>query len=181
MFNNNAVIGGQSVPTDNTGYVSEGSFSSEAAQLGFEDSPVTINFGTGGLTTNGHVNVASNGEIEIMTSGYYSVKQRFRVSRSGAAQVSEIFLWAETSIDGGSTWIEIGSSIDVSLDSADQTFTVFDSSQLQLDAGVMLRNRFSRSSTGNNSGDLTPGIPSASLVSAGVPTAPSAQITIYKL
>ena len=38
---------------------------------------------------------------------------------------------------------------------------------------------FARSSTGNDSGNLIPSTPSAALMAAGAPVAPSAQITIY--
>jgi hypothetical protein len=169
-----------SFPNKEQGYALEGSFISLVDQAGVEDSPSTISFGVGGNSDNNHVSIASNGEVTVNTAGYYNVKQRFRVGRSGASGVSELFFWAEISTDGGTNWNVTGNSIDVQLNSADEINLVFDSSFLNLPAGVKLRNRFARSSTGNDSGGLQSSVPSATLIGLGVPTAPSAQITIYK-
>ena len=163
------------------GYSTEGSFISVATQTGIEDTPKTVEFGVGGLTDNGHINVASNGEVEVLSSGYYSIKQRFRTSRAGASGVSDIFFWVEASVDGGTVWNTFGNSVDIALDSSNETTVFFDLSNIHLDAGIKLRNRFARSSTGDNSGDLTSATPSAALITAGAPTAPSAQITIYRI
>ncbi len=163
------------------GYESEGGFISTITQAGTEDVATTISFGAGGLTPNGHVSVAASGEFEIMTTGYYSIKQRFRAGRSGASGVSEIFFWAEISTDGGSTWSVIGNSVDIALNNSNDTTVFFDLSNVLLPVGVKLRNRFARSSTGHDSGDLVPSTPSSTLTSAGVPVAPSAQVSIYKI
>lgn len=163
------------------GYDTEGGFISVASQPATEDVPTTISFGAGGMTTNNHVSVSANGEFEIMTTGYYSFKQRFRASRSGASGVSDIFFWAEISVDDGGSWNTIGNSVDIALNTSNETTVFFDISSILLTAGIKLRNRFARSSTGDDSGDLTASTPSAALITAGVPVAPSAQITIYKV
>lgn len=163
------------------GYSSEGSFVSTATQAGITDTPQTINFGAGGSSTNGHVVVAANGEFEIITTGYYSIKQRFRATRAGASGVSDLFFWAEISVDGGTVWNTIGNSVDIALNASNETTVFFDLSSIYLQAGVKLRNRFARSSLGDDSGDLTASTPSAALIAAGTPVAPSAQITVYRL
>ena len=166
---------------DVTGYVEEGVFISIDTQVGVEDTPKTVEFGAGGLSNNGHINVDSNGELEVLTAGFYSIKQRVRVSRAGASGSSELFLWAEVSIDGGSTWLLTGNSVDVSLDTSSETMVLLDIANIALSVGVKLRSRFARSSTGTDFGDLSAGVPSAALASLGVPVAPSAQVTIFKI
>ena len=162
------------------GYDTEGTFLSYDLQSGIEDVPSTITFGAGGTTTNGHVSVGASGEFEVLTDGFYAIKQRFRVGRSGAAGVSQMFFWAEVSGDGGVSWSTIGTSVDIPLDSSNETEVFFDLTPLRLLAGTKLRNRFARSSTGNDSGDLIPAVPSTALSLIGAPDAPSAQVTIYK-
>lgn len=71
--------------------------------------------------------------------------------------------------------------MDISLDSSNDVTVFFDISSVKLPVGVMLRNRFARSGDGDNSGDLRPASPSATLSGLGVPVAPSAQITVYVL
>lgn len=163
------------------GYGTDGNFLSTASQTGVSDTPKTITFGAGGTTTSGAVSVAASGHITIVDAGYYSLKQRFRVSRTGASGVSQVFFWAEISVDSGATWNVTGNSVVVSLNASIDTTVFFDLANLDLPAGVQLRNRFARSSTGDDSGDLTSTAPSSTLTGLGVLMAPSAQITIYKL
>ena len=163
------------------GYNTEGSFISTSLQAGVTDTPKTVTFGAGGLSTNGHFNVAANGEFEPMTSAYYSIKQRFRAARSGASGYSDLFFWAEISLDNGVTWNVLGNSVDITLRNSNEVTVFFDLSSIYLPAGVKLRNRFARSGDGDDSGDLAPISPSAALAALGVPDAPSAQVTIYKI
>ena len=88
---------------------------SEDLQVGIQDTPSTITFGTGGLTTGGGITVGADGVITVNTSGYYAVKQRFRAGRTGGSGTSDVFFWAEISTDGGSVWNVIGNSVDVPL------------------------------------------------------------------
>lgn len=162
------------------GYNVEGSFSSEVLQAGLLDIPSSITFGAGGFTTNGYAEVAASGDILILKSGYYAFKQRFRAKRAGASGVSDVFFWAEVSLDNGITWELIGTSVDIALDNSNETTIFFDIALGFFPEGIRLRNRFARSSTGDNSGDLIIGVPSAALASLGVPIAPSAQVTIYR-
>lgn len=161
-----------------SGYDTEGGFISLIEQPGIIDTPKTVTFGAGGLTAGGNVSLSATGEFQVLTSGYYAFKQRFRAGRDGAVGESEIFFWAENSIDGGSTWNVLGNSLDIALDSSKDTTIFFDLSLVYLPAGVMLRNRFARSGDGD---DLVVGTPSATLQSLNVPQAPSAQVTIYKV
>ena len=163
------------------GYTLDGSFISEATQVGISDTPKTAVFGAGGVSAGGSTSMAVSGELEILATGFYALKQRFRASRTGASGVSEMFFWAEVSIDGGSNWAVTGNSVDIALDSSNETTVFFDITNIELAAGTKLRSRFSRSSEGTDFGDLSAGVPSAALIALGVPTAPSTQISIYKI
>ena len=177
-FINNEVV---ELPGAPVGYVTVGNFFSVSTQAGLSDIPKTIHFDSGGATDKGEATVAANGEITVGVSGYYSLKQRFRVGRSGASGTSDIFFYAEVSVDGGSTWNIIGNSVDLALDSAKDITVFFDVASIYLGAGTMLRNRFIRSGDGDNSGDLLVGTPSAAMIALGIPVAPSAQLTVSRL
>lgn len=69
--------------------------------MGVLDTPKTVTFGVGGTTSDGSVSIDSNGEITVLQEKYFSIKQRFRTGRSGASGVSDVFFWAEISVDGG--------------------------------------------------------------------------------
>jgi hypothetical protein len=168
-------------PGKGTGYSLEGGFTGEATQPGTEDVPANVLFGAGGTTDNGHLTIGADGVFTVNTDSYLSLKQRFRCGRTGASGVSELFFWAEFSINSGVTWDVIGNSVDIALSSSDDTVVFFDLSTIFLPAGIMLRNRFARSSTGNNSGDLRTATPSTTLAALGVPIAPASQVTIYRI
>lgn len=163
------------------GYTSIASFVDTTTQVGVTDVASTIKFGGGGTSGDGHVTVGADGSITINTDSYLSLKQRFRAGRTGASGVSQIFFWAEVSTDGGTTWTVIGNSVGMPLNSSEDSSLFFDISSLYLTAGTKLRNRFARSSTGDDSGDLRPATPSAALTTLGVTVAPSAQITVYRI
>lgn len=166
---------------ETTGYTSQGEFISEDLQVGALDTPQTITFGAGGTTANGGATVGADGIVTVNTALFWSIKQRFRAGRTGASGVSELFFWAEISIDGGVTWVILGTSVDIPLNSSSDTVVFFDLSNIQVPVGAKLRNRFARSSTGNDSGDLRARAPSAALQALGVQDAPSAQITFYAI
>tara|TARA_R110002167_G_scaffold104166_1_gene268678 strand:- start:2945 stop:3628 length:684 start_codon:yes stop_codon:yes gene_type:complete len=168
-------------PNQNIGYSSIGSFVDLTTQTGVLDVPDTVSFGAGGVTDNSEISVSAVGEITVNMTGYYSIKQRFRSGRTGGSGTSLLFFWAEASINGGVTWLPLGNSVDVPLGTANDTVVFFDLSNIQLDSGSMLRNRFARSSTGDDSGDLRSASPSAALTALGVADAPSAQVTFYKI
>ena len=161
------------------GYTSIGSFVDDNLQIGITDTPKTIVFGAGGMTTDGGATVAANGEVTVNIANYYSIKQRFRAGRTGASGISELFFWAEISNDGGSNWTVLGNSVDITLDSSNDTTVFYDMAKVYLPVGIIIRNRFARSSTGDDSGDLRSATPSTILTGLGVPIAPSSQITIY--
>lgn len=163
------------------GYTSEGAFSTDTLQAGLYDVPSTVLFGGGGISDNGHITVGADGVFTVNTDSFFSIKQRFRCGRSGASGVSELFFWAEISLNGGVDWVTTGNSVDIPLSSSDDTVVFFDLTNVFLPVGVMVRNRFARSSTGNNSGDLRSATPSAALTAAGAPIAPAAQVTIYRI
>ena len=163
------------------GYTPQGTFVSGDLQPGALDTPQTVTFGAGGTTDDGGATIGADGVITVNDDGFWSVKQRFRAGRTGASGVSILFFWAEVSADGGATWNIIGNSVSIPLESSNDTSVFFDLANLQVPAGTKLRNRFARSSTGDNSGDLRVGVPSAALQAAGVPDAPSAQATFYKI
>lgn len=182
-FNPGNAGGGGSArgPAPTVGYTPQGTFISGDLQAGALDTPQTITFGPGGTTDDGGATVGADGIITVNDAGFWSIKQRFRAGRSGASGVSEVFFWAEVSVDGGNNWVIIGNSVDIPLSTSSDVVVFFDLSNLQVAPGTKFRNRFARSSTGNDSGDLRVGVPSAALQAAGVPDAPSAQATFYKI
>lgn len=163
------------------GYTPQGTFVSGDLQAGITDTPKTVTFGAGGTTDDGGAVIGADGVITVNDPGFWSVKQRFRAGRTGASGVSILFFWAEISTDDGATWAIVGNSVSIPLDSSNDTSVFFDIASVQLPAGTKLRNRFARSSTGDDSGDLRVGVPSAALQAEGVPDAPSAQATFYKI
>jgi len=168
-------------PSPTVGYTSQGTFISNELQAGALDTPQTITFGPGGTTDEGGATVGADGVITVNDAGFWSIKQRFRAGRAGASGVSELFFWAEISVDGGNNWAIIGNSVDTPLSSSNEVVVFFDISEVQVPPGTKFRNRFARSSTGDNSGDLRVGVASAALQALGVPDAPSAQVTFYKI
>lgn len=163
-----------------SGYRSEGDFVSTVTQnpTGL-DVPTQISFGPGGDSLNGIITVAPNGTVTVNETAKASIKVRLRFARSGAAGVSHLFNWAEISLDGGATWNVAGNSIDVTLRDSNEIDIFFDMSQLTLPKGAMLRSMFARDSQGDDSGGLVNSVVSSTLAAAGVPDAPSAQLTIY--
>lgn len=139
-----------------------------------------VKYGPALTSPGGIASIDAVGTLTILKTGPFFIKSRLRIGRAGAAGVSSIFFWVEISANGGSAWNILGNSIDVRLDNSTESDVFFDFSTLFLNAGIKLRSMFARSSTGNNSGDLLPSVPSAALQAYGVPTAPSAQISIYR-
>ena len=168
-------------PAKTVGYTPQGTFISEDLQLGILDTPSTVTFGAGGTIATGNATVGADGVITANAASFFSIKQRFRTGRTGASGVSDLFFWAEISTDGGVTWGNLGASVSIPLNTSSDTVVFFDIANVQLPAGTKLRNQFARSSTGDNSGDLRVGVPSAALQAMGVQTAPSAQITFYEI
>lgn len=159
----------------------EVSFTDLTSQLGATaDAVKQVKYGPAQTSPTGIVSIDATGNLTIIKTGPFFIKSRLRIGRTGASGVSSIFFWVEISINGGSTWDILGNSIDVKLDNSTESDVFFDFSTLFLNAGIKLRSMFARSSTGDNSGDLLPSVPSAALQAYGVPTAPSAQISIYR-
>lgn len=144
------------------------------------DTPKQVKYGPAATSPSGIVAIDAAGILTVLKTGPLFIKSRIRAGRSGASGISFLFFWVEISLDGGATWNILGNSTDVHLDNSTETDVFFDFSTLYLDKGIKLRSMFARSSTGDNSGDLIPSVPSAALQAYGVPTAPSAQISIYR-
>lgn len=144
------------------------------------DTPKQVKYGPAQTSPSGILEISADGILTVLKTGPLFIKSRLRVGRSGASGVSSLFFWVEISLDGGATWNIFGNSIDVRLDNSTEADIFFDFSTLFLDKGIKLRSMFARSSTGDNSGDLIPSTPSAALQAYGVPTAPSAQLSIYR-
>lgn len=175
----------------------EASFTSYTQQDAPYDSVDVISFGDFIAGSNGvpvaisGVTISENGLIQynpatkvftVLKGGYFGVKTRQRAQRVGAsAGVSDLFVQAQISINGGASWLPTGNSVDLKLDDDRQVEIFFDFSQVYFPAGVKLRQVYGRSSNGTNFGSLVVGTPSAGLSSAGITVAPSAQVTIYRL
>lgn len=164
------------------GYQSEGSFTSLATQNPTNvDIPTVVSYGVTKDSDNTHISYNdTTKDFLVNTSGYYIFKSRLRVGREGAAGTSELFFWAEASVDDGATWNILGNSVDLEITNSTDVKLFFDNAELYLPAGIRVRSMYARSSVGNNSGGLRFRNPSASLTTYGVLPAPSAQITIYK-
>lgn len=145
------------------------------------DTPKQVKYGPAKTSPSGILSMDSNGTLTVLKGGPLLLKSRLRASRSGAAGTSSIFFWVETSVDNGSTWNILGNSIDIRLENSNQQDVFFDFSSLTLPTGIKLRSMFARSSTGSDYGDLTASVPSSALQAYGLQTAPSAQLSIYKL
>lgn len=166
---------------ESTGWTIEDSFTDFTFQSGSPvDVPKTVRYGNAKTSPNGIVSVDNNGIFTFLKSAALFAKSRIRAGRAGASGYSSIFFWAEISVDNGATWQVFGNSIDVHLNNAQESELFFDISAVIFPAGLKFRSRFSRSSTGDDSGDLMISTPSTALSSYGVPVAPSAQISIYR-
>lgn len=145
------------------------------------DTPTQITYGAGGTSSDGSITLASDGNLTFNETGFYALKARYRFGRDGAAGVSNLFNWVEISVDGGNNWDVIGNAIDVTLRNSSEVNIFFDLSILEFQQGVMLRAMFARSSTGSDFGGLIPSPISAPLSALGIPDAPSAQLTVYRI
>jgi hypothetical protein len=164
------------------GYSLYESFVDTTSQTGSPiDTPKQVKYGNAKTSPTGILSMDSAGTITVLKGGPLLLKSRLRASRTGAAGTSSLFFWVETSVDNGVTWNILGNSIDIRLENSSQEDVFFDFSSLTLPTGIKLRSMFARSSTGSNYGDLTPSSPSAALQAYGLPIAPSAQLSVYKL
>lgn len=171
------------IPVDpmNFGLTTEANFVDFTTQAGTAtDTPRSVKYGAGQTSTNGIVNINADGTLTVLKGGPLQIKSRIRTGRTGGSGISHLFFWAEISVDGGSSYAIFGNSVMIPLDTANDSLVFLDIANGVFPAGVKLRSMFSRSSTGNDSGDLVPASPSAALQSAGVTAAPSAQLTVYR-
>ena len=145
------------------------------------DTPKNVLFGVGGASPAGIVSMSAGGVITILKGGPLAAKNRFRAGRTAATGVSHIFIWAEVSFNGGASRAPFGNSVAFTLDAAADSQVFFDYTEFNLPTGTQVRQRFARSSTGSDFGDLVPLVPSGTLTGLGTPSTPSAQITLYKL
>lgn len=152
----------------------EAAFSDFTTQTGIMDTPKTILFGPATVSPQGIISMDAAGIATVLRQGPLFGYTRFRVSRTGASGVSNIFLWVEVSLDGGTQWYPIGESASCSLNSSSDVTTILDLGYVTLPTGSKLRARFARSSTGSDSGDLIPLAVSTALANVGVPSTPSA-------
>lgn len=161
----------------------EDTFTSFDQQDAVEDVISPIDFGASKTSPSGLISYDdSTKTFTVLKGGAYLVKTRSRLARVGAnAGVSEVFLQAQVSIDGGASWINNGNSVDVRLQDTDEVEIFFDFSAVSFPLGVMLRQTFARSSLGSNFGSAIAGVPSAALQALGLESSPSAQVTVYRL
>lgn len=169
------------VPDKVGGFTLEVSFTDVTTQSGVGlDTPHQVKYGPAVTSPNGIVSIDASGTLTVLKGGPLFIKSRLRVGRSGSSGTTSTFFWVEISADNGATWSIFGNPIDVRLDDSNESDLFFDFSALSLPTGVKLRSMFARSSTGSNFGDLVPSVPSATLQAYGLPTAPSAQVSVYR-
>jgi hypothetical protein len=165
----------------NSGLVLEDNFTSLVTQIAAAlDTAKTVVFGDAKTSASGLVSQAVDGVFTVLKGGPLAIKTRMRAGRVGAALTTQMFFWVETSVDNGVTWQLNGNAVDVRLENSTDSRLFFDFSTVNFPTGVKFRTRFARSSTGADFGDLIPSLPSVALQLLGVPTSPSAQITVYK-
>lgn len=145
------------------------------------DTPRAVKFGNSLTTPNGLLSYNStNGHLTILKTGPYIFKTRARPQRTGSAGLSDTFFWIEISTDNGATFSVLGNAVNIRLSSANESALFFDSTPVYLPTGVILKSMWARSSTGADDVNLAAQAPSAALQALGVPTSPSAQLTLYK-
>jgi len=180
------IVGGKQVATLDpvTGVaasvVVEGEYRDITLQTGGPavDVPRNVIYGAGGLSSTGIVNVAANGEINVLKAAAIMFKTRLRAGRIGAAGVSILIIWGEVSTDGGVIWTPLPNVQSINLSASTDTITFADIVPLTVLPGYKFRIRFARSSLGDNSGDLTPQAQPAGLNFIGA--VPSAYMSIYR-
>ena len=172
-------------------YTEAGRFSENSTQPGGAlDVLTTVTLGSGGTDPDGILTVAPNGHVTINKTGPLMFKQTFQIAKKTNPGNVEVFFQAETSIDGGSTWQQVGSSVNRRLANQNTINVFFDVSPVLFAAGTILRSRWAQSSVGGDPLNPTVGVddsdllytaPSAALIAAGVQAAPSALAVFYKL
>ncbi len=145
------------------------------------DTLTPVLFGSGGTSGDGVISMDSNGVFTNVKSGYWFLKARARAKRTGANQTSELFFQFYKRLSSSEPWLPLGASVDIELDNAKQTEVVLDESFFYGDVGNQFYLGWSRSSTGDNSGELVPGFPSTALSALDIQVSPSAQATIFTL
>lgn len=172
-----------------TYYTELARFSSLVTQPGPPlDTLSNISLGVGGSDPDGILTVNSVGEVTINKSGPFMVKQVFNLARQGVPGNVEAFFQAQISLDGGSSWASIGSSLNRRVADGNSISVFFDVSPIFLEAGAIVRNQWCQSSVGGDPSDPTSGLadgellysePSPLLRSAGVNPTPSASAVFY--
>lgn len=172
-------------------YVESARFSENSTQPGPAiDVLATVTLGAGGSDPEGIITVAANGQVTVNKSGPLMVKQTFQIAKKTNPGNVEVFFQAEASVDGGSTWIQLGTSVNRRIANGNTINVFFDMSPVFFTAGTIVRNRWAQSSVGGDPLNPTSGVddsdllftsPSAALMTAGVQPAPSALAVFYKL
>lgn len=151
--------------------------------LGFSNA-ITVTYGITVEDDDSLVKIHSNGDIELLdTTNHYTFKFTGRVGRTGTAQKSEIYIWQEISLDGGSTWNQPAdaSTTILIIDSADtaKRETAEISVEEGLPVGTRFRLRIARGDTSINEGGLI-SLDTAGSSFSTLNNAPSAEVSIYK-
>lgn len=168
---------------ERTGYTLETDFVDYTTQtVGAVDTPSNVLYGADKTSPNGLLNMSAGGVLTILKTGPYAFKSRTRTGRTGAAGISDIIVWIEISVDGGTNWILTGNPVCTFLNSSADVDLFFDLTPTRLNKGTKLRARWARDGGGDNSGDLRPFTLSATLQAAiGVTQVASAQVSAYRL
>lgn len=162
-------------------YISEQRFQDFTTQEPIAvDTPLVVKYGAAITSPNGNISVNANGVFHILKGGPYMLKSNLRVSRTGTAGVSHIFLWVESSVDGVN-FAPSNVSIRITIDNASTDAHLYDSSPTFIPSGIYLRTMIARSSTGSDSGGLFSEAPSVTLASMGIGADPSASLEWHTL
>ena len=133
------------------------------------DTPLQIEFGAAQDPENGPISLDANGNFTVKRTGRFVVESQLQIGRTGAAQVS--FIFVRFTVDGN----QAGPTLFTKLENAE----VSESFQLGFTrayaTGEVLRVEIYRDSSGNNSGGLF-----QQTSTLGWTTVPTAAVTIFE-
>jgi hypothetical protein len=139
------------------------------------DTLLQVEFGAVQLTP--QVELAANGDITFLEPGTYFVELDLGISRAGTAGMSDLFVGTQVST-GGNPAVWTTKSDFLRLDSSDTVMSYNRSTMFDIPREtvmpVVVSYYFWRDSSGNNSGELSPKVPTL----VGAPISPSSCISI---
>jgi hypothetical protein len=148
-----------------------GASSATSQQPSATNTPLQIEFGPGGTSSDGSVTLSSGGVLTFNTTGYYRLDILLSFGRTDA--VSNAILFHRFLYNGA----QLGNSISASLSASAQVDPVWVSLPVKATASDTILSQIVRDAAGTNAGGLFRTVTSTS----GWNAAPSAQILVARL